>query len=83
MTEATIARAPRSRKHDRIDKRAHGFEPLADVERAYTIKVLTAFEGNMSATARVLRVDRRTLYRWIAKWKRAGVALPEIREGAE
>ncbi len=37
--------------------------PLEDVERAHLLRVLEARGGNKSAAARVLGIDRRTLYR--------------------
>ncbi len=36
---------------------------LAEVERAYALKVLESTDGNKSLTARILGIDRRTLYR--------------------
>jgi DNA-binding NtrC family response regulator len=45
--------------------------PLEDVERAHLLRVLEARGGNKSAAARVLGIDRRTLYR---KLRRAGGA---------
>jgi DNA-binding NtrC family response regulator len=40
--------------------------PLAEVERAYIRRVLDANEGNVSRAARILGIDRRTLYRKLA-----------------
>jgi DNA-binding NtrC family response regulator len=40
--------------------------PLAEVERAYIQRVLDANDGNVSRAARVLGIDRRTLYRKLA-----------------
>ena len=37
--------------------------PLAEVERAYIRRVLDANDGNVSRAARILGIDRRTLYR--------------------
>jgi two-component system, response regulator RegA len=37
--------------------------PLAEVEWEHIRRVLTACGGNISVTARVLRIDRRTLQR--------------------
>jgi two-component system response regulator HydG len=39
---------------------------LDELERAYIRHVIAAVSGNMSEAARVLRIDRRTLYRKIA-----------------
>jgi len=40
--------------------------PLAEVERAYIRRVLDANDGNVSRAARLLGIDRRTLYRKLA-----------------
>jgi transcriptional regulator of acetoin/glycerol metabolism len=37
--------------------------PLADVERAYIRRVLAAVDGNVAQAARILGIDRRTVYR--------------------
>jgi DNA-binding NtrC family response regulator len=39
--------------------------PLRDVERRYVARVLTAVSGNKSNAARILGIDRKTLYRKI------------------
>jgi len=39
--------------------------PLAEMERRYIRRVLAAVGGNKSRAARVLGVDRRSLYRWL------------------
>lgn len=41
---------------------------LDAVERAYTLHVLASCRGNVTASCRVLRVDRRTLYRHLRDW---------------
>jgi two-component system, NtrC family, response regulator AtoC len=41
---------------------------LATLERRYVHKVLEATEGNKTAAAKVLGVDRRTLYRMLDRW---------------
>jgi len=40
--------------------------PLAEVERGYIRRVLEANDGNVSRAARILGIDRRTLYRKLA-----------------
>jgi DNA-binding NtrC family response regulator len=40
--------------------------PLAEVERSYIRRVLDANDGNVSRAARILGIDRRTLYRKLA-----------------
>ncbi|HMG56456.1 MAG TPA: sigma-54 dependent transcriptional regulator [Kofleriaceae bacterium] len=40
--------------------------PLAEVERGYIRRVLDTCEGNVSRAARILGIDRRTLYRKLA-----------------
>lgn len=40
--------------------------PLAEIEHAYIRRVVEAVAGNMSLAARILQIDRRTLYRKLA-----------------
>jgi DNA-binding NtrC family response regulator len=47
--------------------------PLADVEKAYMRKVLEAARGNKTLAAKILGIDRRTLYRKVGE---AGVDEP-------
>ena len=42
---------------------------LEEVKKRYLLYVLHATQGNVSATARILRVDRRSLYRMLARYK--------------
>ena len=42
---------------------------LEDVKRRYVLHVLRQTRGNVSATARLLNVDRRSLYRMFARYK--------------
>jgi len=51
-------------------------QTLEEVERAHILKVLEACNWNQSRAARILRIDRVTLYNKIKKYgfKRAGAA---------
>jgi two-component system response regulator HydG len=40
---------------------------LDQLERAYILRVIDAVAGNMAEAARILRIDRRTLYRKVAR----------------
>jgi DNA-binding NtrC family response regulator len=42
--------------------------PMDDVERRYVTQVLDALSGNKASAARVLGMDRRTLYRKLERW---------------
>lgn len=42
---------------------------IADVERVYIIQVVEACRGNMSKAARILGIDRRTLYRKMTEYR--------------
>jgi two-component system response regulator HydG len=44
--------------------------PLEEVERRYILRVLDAVAGNKSVAARVLGVERKTLYRKLEEWRR-------------
>lgn len=46
-----------------LEEAAAAGRPLEDVERAYIRRVIEACGGNMAQAARVLQIDRRTLYR--------------------
>ena len=41
---------------------------LDEVERRYTTRVIEALGGNKSAAARILGIERRTLYRMLERW---------------
>lgn len=48
-----------------------GYSPnfsLEEVERAHIYHVMESLQGNRSEAARVLGIDRRTLYRKLKKW---------------
>lgn len=45
---------------------------LDEVKKAALIQALKMHRGNMSATARELGLDRRTLYRLCDRWEHAG-----------
>jgi hypothetical protein len=40
---------------------------LEDLTRAYILAVLESFGGNKTRAARILGIDRRSLYRWLAR----------------
>lgn len=42
---------------------------LEEIKKRYVLHVLESAQGNMSATARILAVDRRSLYRMLARYK--------------
>jgi two-component system response regulator HydG len=42
--------------------------PLEEVERRYVLRVLEAASGNKALAARILGVDRKTLYRKLDRW---------------
>jgi len=44
---------------------------LAAVTREHIENVLAAFHGNKSKAAKALGIDRRSLYRYLERWKRA------------
>jgi transcriptional regulator of acetoin/glycerol metabolism len=42
--------------------------PLAEVERRHVLHVLEACHGNRTDAAKVLELDRKTLYRRLLRW---------------
>ncbi len=44
------------------------FVTLEELERRYTLKVLSALQGNKTQTAKVLGIERKTLYRKLDAW---------------
>ena len=44
------------------------FITLEELERRYTLKVLEALQGNKTQTARILGIERKTLYRKLEAW---------------
>ena len=55
--------APADPTGDLLASAAERQLPLAEVERGYIRQVLDACDGNVSRAARILGIDRRTLYR--------------------
>jgi len=41
---------------------------LEEIERRYVTRVLESVGGNKSAAARILRIERKTLYRMMDRW---------------
>jgi len=60
------SRAPPDPAGDLLASAAERQLPLAEVERGYIRRVLDACDGNVSRAARILGIDRRTLYRKLA-----------------
>ena len=60
----------RAREHTVIASTADpsSLLPLAEVERRYVLEVLKAAGGSRSVAARLLGIDRKTLYRKLARW---------------
>jgi two-component system response regulator AtoC len=50
------------------------FLPMDEVERRYIAQVLDALGGNKASAARILGMDRRTLYRKLERWGKGGGA---------
>ncbi|HUU44432.1 MAG TPA: sigma-54 dependent transcriptional regulator [Acidobacteriota bacterium] len=48
------------------------FTTLEDLERRYILRVLSAVGGNKVTAARILGVDRKTLYRKLDRWAEGG-----------
>jgi two-component system response regulator HydG len=46
--------------------------PLAEVERRHVLHVLAAVDGNKRLAARILGLDRRTLYRRLDQYQGRG-----------
>ena len=53
--------------------------PMDEVERRYVAQVLDALGGNRASAARMLGIDRRTLYRKLERWAARGAAEPDER----
>ena len=41
---------------------------MEEVERRYVLRVLEAVRGNKAAAARILGMERKTLYRKLERW---------------
>ena len=50
-----------------MDSRDHGSESLADTEMEQIRRVLAATNGNKSRAAKILGIERKTLYRKIER----------------
>jgi two-component system response regulator HydG len=53
------------------------FLPMEEVERRYIGQVLDALGGNKASAARVLGMDRRTLYRKLERWAHDAAPAPD------
>jgi two-component system response regulator HydG len=53
-------------------KEPGAFLPVAEIERRYVCQVLEGLGGNKALAARVLGMDRRTLYRKLDQWRDEG-----------
>ena len=57
----------RPRERDFLDEAAARGMTIGDLEIAFARRVLTKNGGNKKKTARLLGIDRRTLYRWLGE----------------
>ena len=55
------------RGHDFLDEAAARGMTISEIEVAYARRVLIKNGGNKKKTARLLGIDRRTLYRWLGE----------------
>ncbi len=51
--------------------------PLEEVERRYVLRVLDAVGGRRGQAAKILGLDRKTLYRKLERWGRGGDGLDD------
>jgi DNA-binding NtrC family response regulator len=54
--------------------------PMDEIERRYINRVLEALRGNKASAARLLGMDRRTLYRKLERWSNVSLEESEPRE---
>ena len=69
ITLADVRNGPRTpppSEHFSLAEAAHRKMTLAQIELAYIEQVVAASQGNMVKAARLLGIDRRTLYRKLA-----------------
>jgi transcriptional regulator of acetoin/glycerol metabolism len=45
---------------------------IDEVSRAHVLTVLAACQGNVGYAARILGVDRKTVSRWLRRWRAGG-----------
>jgi DNA-binding NtrC family response regulator len=68
------------------EKTERGLLPVSDmpsleeVKRRYALYVIDRVRGNMSQAAKILNVDRRSLYRMLARWKTEPLAATEAEQ---
>jgi DNA-binding NtrC family response regulator len=65
LVEDLVSSSSQPRGDEILDDAVARGLPLAEVERAYIRKMLRAVDGNKARAARLLGIDRRTLYRKI------------------
>lgn len=52
----------------------HKFKPIEAVKRDYVLRVLAECGGNISEASRRMVLHRRTLQRWLERWRTLGIA---------
>jgi transcriptional regulator of acetoin/glycerol metabolism len=70
--ESTTGTMPTSRP-ERGATLGGGDQSLAAVRKEHVLKVFAACNGNRTDAARVLGIDRKTLYRALLRWGVSGV----------
>jgi DNA-binding NtrC family response regulator len=81
VVECDLARPDESPAESRLleTARREGWD-LERLERCYILDVLESTRGHRGRAAEILGIDRRTLYRKLKEYARAGVVLPDAPE---